>query len=231
MAAESAVSSRRPSDGTIRLVSDLALFDFDGTISWSDTWTPFMRAAIRPWRMAIGRVALSPVVAGYRLGVVSASRGRCLAARVAFTGEDAAAIRRLGAEYAARVLPEKVRPAAIERLEWHRARGDDVAIVSGSLDVYLKPWCEARQLSCICTTLEERDGRFTGRYVNGDCSGAEKVRRVRQHYDLARYDLVYAYGDSGEDRELLELADRKSYRWTDISGWDEVTAFEHPQAQ
>jgi phosphatidylglycerophosphatase C len=210
---------------------NLALFDFDGTITSSDTWTPFMRAAIRPWRMAVGRVALAPVVVGYRLGVVSASRGRCLAARVAFTGEDAAGVRRIAADYASRVLPDKVRPPAIERLDWHRSRGDDVVVVSGSLDVYLQPWCAARQLDCICTTLEERAGRFTGRYVNGDCSGAEKVRRVRERYDLSRYDLVYAYGDSGEDRELLELAHRKSYRWTDISCWEEVTSFEHPPAQ
>jgi phosphatidylglycerophosphatase C len=212
-------------------VSSLALFDFDGTITWSDTWTPFMRTTIRPWRMAVGRIVLSPVVVGYRLGVVSASRGRCAAARVAFAGEDAGAVRRLGADYAARVLPQKVRPGAIERLEWHRSRGDDVVIVSGSLDVYLKPWCAERQLACICTTLEERDGRFTGRYVDGDCSGAEKVRRVRQRYDLSRYEAVYAYGDSGEDRELLELAHHKSYRWTDISRWEEVTAFDHPPAQ
>jgi HAD superfamily hydrolase (TIGR01490 family) len=212
-------------------MSNLALFDFDGTITWSDTWTPFMRIAISPLRLAVGQVALSPVVIGYRLGAISASKGRCLAARVAFTGEDAAGIRRRGADYAARVLPEKVRPAAIERLDWHRSRGDDVVIVSGSLDVYLKPWCAARQLECICTMLEERDGRLTGRYVDGDCSGAEKVRRVRQRYDLSRYDLVYAYGDSGEDRELLELAHRKSYRWAEISSWDEVTAVGHPQAQ
>ena len=212
-------------------MSNLALFDFDGTITWSDTWTPFMRAVIRPRRLAVGRVALSPVVVGYRLGVVSASQGRCLAARVAFAGEEAAGIRRRGADYAASVLPDKVRPAAIERLEWHRSRGDDVVIVSGSLDVYLKPWCAARQLDCICTTLEEREGRFTGRYLDGDCSGAEKVRRVIERYDLSRYELVYAYGDSGEDRELIELAHRKSYRWTDIASWDEVTSFEHPKAQ
>lgn len=212
-------------------MSSLALFDFDGTITWSDTWTPFMKLATRPWRMAAGRVLLAPVVAGYRLGFVSASRGRRLAARVAYTGEDAATIRRAGLDYATGVLPGRVRPAALERIEWHRSRGDDVVVVSGSLDVYLKPWCEALGLECICTTLEERDGTLTGQYAGGDCSGAEKVRRVRQRYDVARYELVYAYGDSAEDRELLELAHRKSYRWSEISSWSEVTAYGHPQAQ
>jgi HAD superfamily hydrolase (TIGR01490 family) len=209
-------------------VSNLALFDFDGTITWTDTWTPFMRLAIRPWRLAAGRVLLSPVVVGYRLGLMSASTGRLMAARVAFTGEDAAAMRQLGATYASDVLPGRIRPAALERVDWHRSRGDDVVVVSGSLDLYLKPWCEARGLDCICATLEERDGRLTGRYVAGDCSGAEKVRRVRARYDLSKYDQVYAYGDSVEDRELLELAHRKSYRWAEISHWGEVTSYGHP---
>ena len=209
-------------------MSSLALFDFDGTITWTDTWTPFMRMATRPWRLAAGRVLLSPVVAGYRLGLLSASTGRCIAARVAFTGEDAAAIRGLGADYAARVLPAKVRPAALERIDWHRGRGDEVVVVSGSLDVYLQPWCAARGLPCICATLEERAGAFTGRYVGGDCSGPEKVRRVKQRFDLAAYDVIYAYGDSVEDRELLELADEKWYRWVAISRWSEVTSHGHP---
>jgi HAD superfamily hydrolase (TIGR01490 family) len=212
-------------------LSSLALFDFDGTITWSDTWTPFMRLATQPSRMAAGRVLLAPVVVGYRLGAVSASRGRRLAARVAYTGENAAAIRRIGIDYATVVLPGKLRQEALDRIEWHRSRGDHVVVVSGSLDVYLEPWCAARGLDCICTRLEERDGRLTGKYVDGDCSGAEKVRRVRQRYDLAGYDLVYAYGDSGEDRELLEIAHRKSYRWTEIASWSDVTSFDHPPAR
>jgi phosphatidylglycerophosphatase C len=41
---------------------NLALFDFDGTITKGDTWTPFIRFAVRPARMLVGRVLLSPVV-------------------------------------------------------------------------------------------------------------------------------------------------------------------------
>ena len=85
-------------------------------------------------------------------------------------------------------------------------------------------------MDCICATLEERGGRLTGRYLGGDCSGREKVRRIRRRYDLGRYDTVYAYGDSGEDREMLELAHRKYYRWKEISAWDEVASYNHPSA-
>jgi HAD superfamily hydrolase (TIGR01490 family) len=207
---------------------NLALFDFDGTITTSDTWTPFMRVAVRPARMRLAMLVLAPVIAGYKLGLLSSSRGRQAAARVGFSGEPAGRIRQHGERYASTVLPGTLQPRALERLEWHRGQGDQVVVVSASLDAYLLPWCAERRLDCICTTLEERGGRLTGRYVDGDCTGAEKVRRIRARYDVARYPVVYAYGDSGEDREMMALAQRKFYRWQEIASWDEVTAFEHP---
>lgn len=206
----------------------LALFDFDGTITSGDTWTPFMRFAVRPVRLLLGTVLLGPVAVGHRLGMLSASQGRQVAARVGFQGENASGVRQLGAEYASQVLPGTVRRSALERVEWHKAQGDDVVVVSAALDVYLGPWCERRGLDYICTTLEERRGRLTGRYAHGDCCGAEKALRILKRYELGRYSHVYAYGDSGEDREMLELAHRKYYRWKEIASWDEVTESGHP---
>jgi phosphoserine phosphatase len=43
-----------------------------------------------------------------------------------------------------------------------------------------------------------------------------------------RYALVYAYGDSGEDREMIELAHKKYYRWTEIVSWNDVASYGHP---
>jgi HAD superfamily hydrolase (TIGR01490 family) len=207
---------------------NLALFDFDGTITSSDSWTPFMRMAVRPVRIRMAMVALSPIVVGYRLGMISASRARQAAARVGFSGEPAGAIRQLGAQYAATVLPGTLQARALERIDWHKSQGDDIVVVSASLDLYLTPWCAERGLKVICTTIEEQRGTLTGRYVDGDCSGAEKVRRIRAQYDLSRYPIVYAYGDSGEDREMMALADKKYYRWKEITSWDEVSSYGHP---
>ena len=42
-----------------------------------------------------------------------------------------------------------------------------MVIVSGSLDLYLRPWCESLGLGLICNRLESHDGRLTGRYADG----------------------------------------------------------------
>jgi HAD superfamily phosphoserine phosphatase-like hydrolase len=168
---------------------------------------------------------------GYRLGVVSARQSRPVVARFGLRGEPAAGVRAMGRTYARDVLPRVVRPRALERITWHKRQGDAVVVVSASLDVYLSCWCESMDVDLICTQLEERSGTLTGRYAGGDCCGGEKVRRIRERYDLGRYPLIYAYGDTGEDREMLDLAHEKYYRWTRIADWHEAVALgaRHPR--
>jgi len=196
---------------------NLALFDFDGTITTADTWTPFLRFAVRPARLALCRVRLAPVVIAYRAGFIRAGFGRQLAARIAFTGADADVVRKRGAEYASQVLPMVVRAEVVERIAWHKREGDHVVVVSASLDAYLMPWCDKHSLECVCTTLEQRDGRLTGRCLDGDCSGIEKARRIRARYELDTYPVIHAYGDSEDDRAMLALAHRRYFRGQEVT--------------
>jgi phosphatidylglycerophosphatase C len=106
---------------------NLALFDFDGTVTSSDTWTPFMRLAVRRARL-VAWIPFIPLVVGYKVGFITASRVRQLAARVGFQGEDSARVRRLGITYAMNVLPRTVRQAALAR----HARPDLETYVPGS---------------------------------------------------------------------------------------------------
>ena len=179
---------------------NLALFDFDGTVTARDTFVPFLRKAVRPRRAVVAGIVLSPIAVGYTCGWVSASTARLLYARLGFQGEQADSVCALGFQYAKDVLPGLLRRRALERMEWHKQQGDVVVVVSASLDVYLKPWCKDRGVDLICTELEERNGVLTGRYFHGDCSGAEKTRRILKQYPTDRYSVIYAYGDSREDR-------------------------------
>ncbi|MBX3726794.1 MAG: hypothetical protein KF823_12860 [Xanthomonadales bacterium] len=43
---------------------DLALFDFDGTITHRETMPDFLRAAVRPARLAVGKLLFAPLVLG-----------------------------------------------------------------------------------------------------------------------------------------------------------------------
>jgi phosphatidylglycerophosphatase C len=206
---------------------NLALFDFDGTITRNDTWTPFLRFSATPQRLVAAGVLLSPLMVGYKLGWISARRSRPIVASLAFRGRDAAAVRTLGRQYAFEALPAVIRRRALDRIEWHKTQGDAVAVVSASLDVYLTHWCESIGVDLICTELEDDGGTLTGRYRRGECCGGEKVRRIRKRYDLSRYPVIYAYGDTDEDREMLEIAHEKYYRWEKVTDLTSLSS-EHP---
>jgi phosphoserine phosphatase len=61
------------------------------------------------------------------------------------------------------------------------------------------------------------DGRLSAEYHGAQCVGAEKVRRIRERCRLDDFAAIYASSDTAEDREMLALADKKYFRWTEIT--------------
>ena len=196
---------------------NLVLFDFDGTITTRETFPDFMHFAVAPRRRAIGMVLLAPLVIGYRLGLVPGRLVRAVVVRVGFTGRREAEIRAAGERFARDVLPRLLRPEAMACIRRHAAQGDKVVVVSGGLELYLDAWCREHGLELICSRLEVRDGRLTGRYLGGDCVGAEKPRRVRERHRLDDYAQVHAYGDTHEDLDMLAMADRRWFRGREMT--------------
>ncbi|WP_254200784.1 HAD family hydrolase [Lysobacter sp. MMG2] len=195
---------------------NLALFDFDGTLTDRELFPDFMRFAVTPRRLAIGRVLLAPLVIGYKLGLVNGRITRACIVAYAFRGRSQHELSDAGERFAREIIPAALRPEAMTRLQWHREQGDTVVVVSGAFDLYLSHWCAQHGVELMCSSLESRDGVMTGRYAGAQCAGEEKARRVRERYDLARFKTVYAYGDTREDRELLALAHRRWYRGQEV---------------
>lgn len=190
---------------------DLALFDFDGTLTTRETFPDFMRYAIARPRLLVGGVLLAPVVFGYRRGWVAGNPTRASIVQVGLRGVDASHLRVQGQAFARDVLPGVLRVEAMARLAWHRERGDRVVVVSGGLDVYLAPWCAGQGVELLCSVLAERGGRITG-YAGPQCVGEEKVRRVHALCDLQAYAAIHAYGDTHEDLAMLAMAHHRTYR-------------------
>lgn len=195
---------------------DLALFDFDHTITTRDTFTDFVHCALPPRRLALGKALLAPTIAGYRLGLVSANAIRAQIVRVGFTGLPLARVLDTAHEFARTVLPRTLRPDVMRDIDRHRAHGDTVVVVSASLDAYLEHWCRAHGLQLLCSSLEAREGRLTGRYAGRQCDGEEKARRIRADFDLSAYARIHAYGDSLGDHAMLALAHRRVYQGREL---------------
>jgi len=197
---------------------DLALFDFDGTLTSDDSFTRFVFHAVPPLRLTAGKLVLAPFVAAYKAGRYPATRLRAKMCWLGFKGRVEAELRAVGQAFASEIIPTFLRPEAMERFHWHKQRGDTIAIVSASLDLYLAPWCLTHGVDLLCTQVEVANGRITGRYRGGDCTAAEKARRVTARFDVKAFAAVHAYGDTPEDDELLALGTHRWYRGRQITG-------------
>ena len=112
-------------------------------------------------------------------------------------------------------------PEALERLGWHAKHGHATVIVSGTLQPLAVNAAAALEellagagirttIGVYATRLETRDGKWTGRLAGEAMFGQAKARAIKQiaasrHFDLEK---CFAYGDSANDRWLLESVGR-----------------------
>ncbi len=197
------------SDAKASIVTVVAAFDFDGTLSTRDNLVPFLRRLVGTRRLAgaILRTAPRLVAAGLadgRRDVAKAALLRCLLA-----GVDPDTLSGCAESFASEVVAHHLRPEALERVEWHRRQGHALVIVSASLADYLRPVGERLGFDAVLATELERggDARLTGALAGANVRRVEKARRLDAWLD-GRPAFVWAYGDSRGDRELFERADR-----------------------
>ena len=195
---------------------NLALFDFDNTITFKDSFGPFLKFSLTTRQQIIGTIKLAPWLLAYRTGYLNDQAIRQRLCAEAYRGYQIELLEEIGKEYAQVILPTLIRAEALECILWHQQRGDQVVVVSSSLDVYLNAWCQQQGIDLICNQLEVRAGRYTGKLHQGDCGYAEKARRIKQKYRLDDFDVIYAYGDSPNDLEMLKLAHKKYYQWEQV---------------
>jgi phosphoserine phosphatase len=65
----------------------------------------------------------------------------------------------------------------------------------------------------ISTELEVIDGRLTGKFSTLNCNGKEKVKRIKEKYNLLEYDEIHVFGNSKGDFPMLELGTHKYYKF------------------
>lgn len=191
---------------------NLALFDFDGTLTMRDSLTHFIQYAVGKPAFYYGLVMLSPILAAYLMGAIPNHVAKQRLLSWFFKGWQVDRFKSLANAYSQYEIAPILRPAAIEKLHWHQRQGDRVVVISASIEDWLCFWCEFHQIELVSTQLEFVDGKLTGKFATPNCHGKEKVNRIKSLVDLSTFDKVFAYGDSRGDREMLEIADEAFYR-------------------
>lgn len=190
----------------------IAFFDFDGTITTSDTLLQFITFVKGKPAFLAGFLLNSPYLVAYKLKLIPNQMAKEKVMRYFFKNTPQSEFQKWGDAFATAVLPKLIRPKAAAEIKKMQQSGTTVVIVSASFGNWIEGWATANNLALIATKPEIRDGKLTGFIDGKNCHGAEKVRRIRERFNLQQYDEVYAYGDTGGDKPMLALATHPHYK-------------------
>lgn len=186
-------------------------FDLEGTLSTGETWK-----GIGNYLKAHGRIGAHQAFFWTRVPEALLARAGLIDER-GFKNRWVEALPRLFKGYseaefaavAAWVVEHEFWPGrrqdVLAELERHRAEGRRVLLVSGTYQPVLEHVAMRLGAEALGTSLELAGGRLTGRLAQPVNVGMYKTKRLNRLLGSER--LHAAYGDTGPDRHMLELAD------------------------
>lgn len=190
----------------------LAAFDFDGTLTYKDSFTAFLVDSCGFFRVA-ATVVLSPDLGLAYL--ITRNRG-ALKSRLIFKLLGPITRAKLEGKVARFISGRGIglfRPDARAQWEKCKAEGYERVIVTASPELLVRPLGEMIGADRVIGSrlAFAADGRLQPKLDGANCRGAEKVRRLREAYG-EQMDLAQAYGDTAGDRAMLKAATHGHYR-------------------
>lgn len=192
--------------------TELALFDFDGTITSRDTLIDFIIHTKGRLRFIIGFSILSPILVLNQLKLFPSKRTKELVLAFFFKETPMEQFQRWCDDFSEKRLPMIIRSKASEYIRNLQERNVRVIIVSASPQNWIAKWASSHNIEVIATRLEVVNGRLTGRIVGENCHGVEKINRIKNHLNLEAFTRIYAFGDTSADKPMLSLATDQFYR-------------------
>ena len=190
----------------------IAFFDFDGTITEKDTLLEMIRYRSGTAKYYLGFLLNSPFIVAYKIGLISNQLAKEQVMKYFFGKMSVSDFREYCESFAREAIPSLVREKARKEIEKLKAAGAEVVIVSASPENWLQPWCTQQQTALLATKLQVRKDKITGKIEGINCHGVEKVRRIKEAYNLNNYDEIYCYGDTKGDKPMLSLATFSFYQ-------------------
>jgi phosphatidylglycerophosphatase C len=192
----------------------VAAFDFDGTLTRRDTMFPFLLFVVGWGEFIRHLIILIPTLACYGLGLIRNDIAKERVFTRFLSGMNMIDLQNKATQFAAQKLPTLLRTEAMQRLAWHKQQGHRCIVISASLEIYLQQWAINSGFDdVLATQLEILQGeKISGKLSGRNCFGIEKVNRLGKLLGNRESYILYAYGDSNGDKELLAYADYPYYR-------------------
>ena len=189
----------------------LAVFDFDGTLIKGDSLWPFLTAVAGTPQAAIAAVEglavyylrfynnrLDPTLPDMRTYVKAHLLRKLLGGRKAGTFGPAIEKVRRWVKW-----NDSVRKSMLD----HFAKGHQIVIASGALNLYLPELLkDFPPHELLCTVVNVKNGTLTGEMVGDNCVRQWKAQRLSEYLaGQEPFDDSWGYGNIPHDQQMLNL--------------------------
>jgi HAD superfamily phosphoserine phosphatase-like hydrolase len=182
----------------------LVILDFDGTIYNGDSMRDFARY-LNPAIYLFSIVVIVFPALINALGIGSRDGLKRIFLRINFGRQTKEVMQEKGRAFF-ELNKKKCFKKAVDWIAENKAEMH-IIIVSGSCHEWLQPFADDFGLELLCTELAYDDhGNCSGEWVDGNITGKDKVRVVKNAVEIQSYDEIIAFGDQKSDALLSEIA-------------------------
>lgn len=198
----------------------LAIFDFDGTLTTSDSFLPLLLSyGMRHRKTVVPRII--PELALYGVKLVSARTSKERLLKCFLAGEPLAKIRSHLMSHTLPWLKNHLNPATISLLRIHQMLGHRVIVVSASPSIYVPDLALSLGVNeVVCTRVSIQDEVCQGDIISDNCKGDVKVAMLKDYLQDELPTETWSYGDSLSDLPIINwakngaLIKRGTVHWT-----------------
>jgi len=194
---------------------DIAFFDFDGTITNSDSLNDFFRY-LSPNKSIYYKIKYFDTffhLLLYKINIISLEKLKIKRINKFFLLYEYDIFLKKAKIFSENILPHSIKSSSLKQINSHLCNNDEVVVVSASLNVLLENFCNNNKIKLISNNLIFNKENKTYLFDNLDCNFEEKVKRITEKYDLSKYTNIYSYGDTNGDMAMLNIANYKYFNY------------------
>ena len=191
----------------------IAFFDFDGTLTYEDSTTLFFKSLYNSkllfyyYNYFLCLIELFIIFFNSKNYIKLKNKRLILNLSRIQINE----FNRYKINFENNILPKIIKQSGLNKIHELKKNGYEIVIVSASYNFLLEKWCKSLDIFLITNNIFYQYDLI---HLNEpDCNYANKVKRIKELYNLNNYTNILAFGDSDGDLEMLKIADEKYYNY------------------
>ncbi len=191
----------------------LAVFDVDGTLINGDSLFLAARKSQSLWRFLISFLFFLPSFLSWKINLISDESVKEKFIKYfkiceKFNKEEYLENK----DWFLQILKKRINTEALNRIRYHKEKGDKVVLCSASLDMLLIPLANYLEVDLISTKLKKINHKWYPIILGKNIKGINKIIELNSQEGKENNLIYEAYGDSVGDKDLLLNAAVPHYR-------------------